>query len=424
VTRRGTPRVEGYAILAAVGVVAALALHRPELAALAAPFALLLALGIGLSREPSLDASVVLSAQRALEGEEVELELALASATGVERLELALDLPSGVALVDGDAAVAVRLASGEERDLRYGLLASRWGVYDVGAVALRAVDRIGLVVWERRLTEPCLLKAYPRPEPVGQMFSAVELQASSGNEVARAAGDGIEYADLRDFVPGDRVRAINWRASARRGQLVVNERHPERNTDVVLLVDSFVDLALRDRSTLDDAVRAAAALAERFLARRDRVGVVGFGGSLRWLRPGMGATQRYRLVETLLETRVEATYAVRDVNLVPARILPSKALVVALTPLVDPRFGTALEDLRARRFDLVVVEIDPTGLVPRGGSRLDALAFRLWLLERELIRSRLERVGVAVARWGDDVSLEAALGGVRTYRRYVRAARV
>jgi uncharacterized protein (DUF58 family) len=424
VTRRGTPRVEGYAILAAVGVVAALALHRPELAALAAPFALLLALGTGLSREPSLDASVGLSAERALEGEEVELELALASATGVERLELALDLPSGVALVEGDPAVAVRLASGEERDLRYGLLASRWGVYDVGAVALRAVDRLGLVVWERRLAEPCLLKAYPRPEPVGQMFSAVELQASSGNEVARAAGDGIEYADLRDFVPGDRVRAINWRASARRGQLVVNERHPERNTDVVLLVDSFVDLALRDRSTLDDAVRAAAALAERFLARRDRVGVVGFGGSLRWLRPGMGATQRYRLVETLLETRVEASYAVRDVNLVPARILPSKALVVALTPLVDPRFGTALADLRARRFDLVVVEIDPTGLVAHGGGRLDALAFRLWLLERELIRSRLERVGVAVARWGDDVSLEAALEGVRTYRRYVRAARV
>jgi uncharacterized protein (DUF58 family) len=258
---------------------------------------------------------------------------------------------------------------------------------------------------------------------VGQLFSAVELQASSGNEVARVAGDGIEYADLRDFVPGDRVRSINWRASARRSRLVVNERHPERNTDVVLLVDSFVDLALDDRSTLDDAVRAAAMLAERFLARRDRVGLVGFGGAMRWLRPGMGATQRYRLVETLLETRVEATYAVRDVNLVPARILPPKALVVALTPLVDPRFGAAVEDLRARRFDLVVVEIDPAGLAPRGGGRVDALAFRLWLLEREVLRTRLERVGVAVARWGDDVSLDAALEGVRTFRRYARPAR-
>src|SRR4029078_7562865 len=84
--------------------------------------------------------------------------------------------------------------------------------------------------------------------------------------------------DLRDFVPGDRVRSINWRASARRQGLVVNERHPERNPDVVILVDSFVDLVAGDRSTLDDTVRAAATLASRYLERRDRVGLVGYGG--------------------------------------------------------------------------------------------------------------------------------------------------
>jgi uncharacterized protein (DUF58 family) len=423
VTRRGSPRVEGYALLAAVGVVAALALRRPELAAVAAPFALLLALGTGLSREPRIDASLAVSASRALEHDEVEAELAVRSATGVDLLEIALDLPRHVEVADGDDACALRLVPGEERVLRFVLHPTRWGAYDVGAVALRAVDRLGLVLWEHRLSSPTPLTVYPRPESVGRLFSAVELQASSGNEVARVAGDGIEYADLRDFVPGDRVRSINWRASARRSRLVVNERHPERNTDVVLLVDSFVDLAFGGRSTLDDAVRAAATLAERFLARRDRVGLVGFGGVMRWLRPGMGSTQRYRLVETLLETRVETTYAVRDVNVVPARILPPKALVVALTPLVDPRFATAVEDLRARRFDLVVVEIDPARLVPHGRGRSDELAFRLWLLERDVTRIRLERVGIGVARWGDDGSLDAALEGVRTYRRYARTAR-
>ena len=422
-TRRGTPRVEGYAILAAVGVVAALAVRRPELAVVAAPFALLLVAGTGLAREPDIEADHSLDAPRALEGDEVGVTVTVRSKTGVGRLEVALDLPARVDVEGGQDAVAVRLAAGEERNLPFVLRPRRWGVYDLGAVALRAVDRLGLVVWEQRLGEPALLKVYPRPEQLGRVFSAVELQASSGNEVARVAGDGIEYADLRDFVPGDRVRSINWRASARRGQLVVNERHPERNTDVVLLVDSFVDLALGDRSTLDEAVRAAATLAERFLARRDRVGLVGFGGAMHWLRPGMGATQRYRLVETLLETRVETTYAVRDVNLVPARILPPKALVVALTPLVDPRFAVAVEDLRARRFDLVVVEVDPAGIAPHGGSRIAQLAFRLWLVEREVTRIRLERVGVGVARWGDGVSLDAALEGVTTYRRYARAVR-
>ncbi len=117
--------------------------------------------------------------------------------------------------------------------------------------------------------------------------------------------------------------------------LVVNERHPERNTDVVLFVDSFADVRRGDRSTLDDAVRATATLASRYLERRDRVGLVTFGGVLRWLQPGMGLAQRFRLVDTLLETGVEPTYTWRDVSVIPARILPPKALVLAITPLVD-----------------------------------------------------------------------------------------
>jgi hypothetical protein len=52
------------------------------------------------------------------------------------------------------------------------------------------------------------------------------------------------------------------------------------------------------------------------------------------------------------------------------------------------------------------------------------LAYRLWVLERELLRSRLERLGIAVGRWGDDEALEEALEKVRTYRRYARFARV
>jgi hypothetical protein len=137
----------------------------------------------------------------------------------------------------------------------------------------------------------------------------------------------------------------------------------------------------------------------------------------------MGLGQRYRLIETMLETGVEPTYTWRDVNMIPARILPPKALVVALTPLVDPRFVAALEDLRARGFDLVVVEVDALSLVEPGRSEIEVLAHRLWLLEHEVLRSRLERLGIGVARWGDDVSLEAALEEVRTYRRYARVAR-
>ncbi|MBA3380952.1 MAG: DUF58 domain-containing protein [Actinobacteria bacterium] len=422
-TRRSSPRLEGYAILAAIGLVAALGLRRPELAIAAAPFALVLAIGLQLAREPRLDLRFTLAGERTVESADVDAEIVVRSEESVDRLELLLELPKGVE-IEGNDAMALRLRAGEEQTIPVRLSCSRWGVYEVGTIEARARDPFRLVVWEDRLQRAHELKAYPLSETLTRVLDAAETQAFTGSAVARVKGDGIEYADIRDYVPGDRLRSINWRASARRTGLVVNERHPERNTDVVLFVDSFADLRDRNRSTLDDAVRASAMLATRYLERRDRVGLVSFGGVLRWLPPGMGSSQRFRLIETLLETGVAPTYVWRDVDLIPARILPPKALVIALTPLVDPRFATTLQNLRARGFDLVVVEIDPIGLVQAGRSELERLAYRLWLLDREVLRSRLERLGIGIARWGNGVALESALEEVRTYRRYARVARV
>jgi len=411
-------------VLAAAGLVGALALRRPELAIAAAPFALLLVLGTMTAAPPSIDVELELERDRTLEGAEVAATLRVTSERAIDRLEVLLELPAEVEVVDGDAALALRVRRHDVREVPIRLRCTRWGVHEVGRIRARARDRLRVVVWDGQFARPTSLKAYPRPETISAILAPVETQAFTGSEVARVKGEGIEYADIRDFVPGDRLRAINWRASARRGSLVVNERHPERNTDVVLFLDSFVELRAGGRSTLDDAVRAAATIATRYLERRDRVGLVAFGGLLKWLEPGMGTTQRYRLIETLLETDVAPTYTWRDVNLIPAGILPPKALVVALTPLVDARFVTTLENLRARGFDLVVVEIDPVQLVRPGRAEVESLAYRLWLLERVALRGRLTRLGIGVARWSDTTSLEEALEGVRTYRRHARLARV
>jgi uncharacterized protein (DUF58 family) len=415
--------MEGYAVVAAVGFVAGLALRRPELATAASAFALVLAVGTWLARDPSVSISLMLETDRTLEETDVGAEIAIHSETPVDRLEILLDVPEAVVVAPANA-IAVRLAAGEERAITLRLRCSRWGAFDVGEIEIRARDALRLVVWQQRIPPAHRLRIYPKPETVRRLFTPIEPLPSTGSEVARQKGDGIEYADIRDYVPGDRLRSINWRASARRNALVVNEQHPERNADIVLFVDSFTDLRGRDHGTLDDAVRAAATLATRYLARRDRVGLVSFGGLLRWLRPGMGVVQLFRLIETLLETDVQPTYTWRNLGVIPARILPSKALVVALSPLVDPRFVVALEDLRARGYDLAVVEIDPIDSVEAGRSAVEMLAYRLWLLEREALRSRLERLGIAVGRWGNDQALEKALEEMRTYRRYARLERV
>ncbi|HEX4930695.1 MAG TPA: DUF58 domain-containing protein [Gaiellaceae bacterium] len=412
-----------YAGLAALFLFAALATRRPELAVVAAPFALLPALGLALARPPAVRLWFTVERPTALEQDELELELVVASERPVERLELLLVLPEGLEIVSGGPALSLRLGWEEERTIALRLRCVRWGNYNLGEIRLRARDRLGLLTWESRLDRRTRLRVYPLPETLRAIVAPVSTQPFAGNQVARQKGEGLEFADLREFAAGDRVRSINWRASARRNELVVNERHPERNADVILFLDTFADARAGGRSTLDLAVRATATLASRYLERRDRVGLVSFGGILRWLTPGTGTSQRYRIVDALLESEIVFNYAWKDVSVIPSRTLPPQALVVAISPLLDDRAVEALADLRARRYDLAIVEVDPAGFATPGESESDRLAHRLWLLRREEIRARYERLGVAVATWSDDEPLDSVLEGVRAFRRHARLAR-
>src|SRR5205814_8610579 len=186
-------------------------------------------------------------------------------------------------------------------------------------------------------------------------------------------------------------------------ELWVSESHPERNADVVLFVDSFAEARHGESGTLDLAVRATATLADAYIRRRDRVGLISFGGILRWLVPGMGTVQLYKIVDALLDTQVILSYYWSDLDRIPRRTLPPRALVIALSPLLDARSVDALLDLRARGHDLCVVDVSPVPFARRAAGGVDAIAYDVWILRRDALRHRLQRAGVAVAEWRDDV---------------------
>jgi len=245
----------------------------------------------------------------------------------------------------------------------------------------------------------------------------------TGNQVARNKGDGIEFADLRQYEHGDALRRINWRASARRGELWVNEMHPERNTDVIVFLDTFVEAREKEESTLDVAVRAAATLAYRYLDRKDRVGLISYGGYLNWLLPSTGLVQLYRIVDSLLDTEIILSYAWKSVDVIPSHTLPPKALIFAVTPLLDERAVTTLLDLRARGFDVVVLEVSPVAFASAAEGEREELAYRLWRLKRDALRARYRRFGVPIVEWNDEQPLEGALAEVGAFRRQARYSR-
>jgi uncharacterized protein (DUF58 family) len=424
VTRYASPKLGSYSALSALGLLTALVVGRPELVALTAPFLLALAVGLALATPPQLEVAVELADERVLEGDEVGASIVVSSATPVDRLDLYLRLPPGVELADGGNPVALRLAAGERRELEFTLRAARWGGHVLGPAYARARDPLGFLVWETTAPTRPELRTYPREEVLRRIVQPRETQLFSGNEVARRKGEGIEFADIRLWAAGDPLKRVNWRASARRGELWVNESHPERNTDVILFVDSFAEARRGDAGTLDLAVRATAALADAYVRRRDRVGLIAFGGILRWLTPGMGLVQLYRVIDALLDTQIVLSYYWKEIDVIPPRTLPPNALVIALSPLLDARSVGALLDLRARGYDLAVVDVSPVPFTTRPSGGIDEVAYDIWTLRRDALRHRLQRAGVAVVEWRDGTPLEAVLEEVRAYRRHARHARV
>jgi uncharacterized protein (DUF58 family) len=423
VTRRASSRLRAYLVLGAGGLMLGAFVGRPEPVLLVAPLLIAAALALVVVRDPDVSIGVTLGADRVLEGQDVALDVRLDAPRPVRWLEIAVGLPPGLVPLGGSRVVGLRLDPGVDRRLPIGVSARRWGVYRIEEVVVRVRDRFGFFAYETSLDAGLNLRVFPRPAALRRAIRPAETQVFAGDEVARRRGDGIEFADIRPYAPGDQIRSVNWRLSSRRPELHVNLLHPERSTDVVLLLDTFTDVPGRDeQSSLATAVRGANGIADHYLRRRDRVGLIAFGGSIRWLVPAMGLGQGYRIVEALLDARVAMSMVWMGVDVIPPRTLPPKALVVALTPLLDDRSIEALLDLRGRGFDLAIIELAPEAYIAAPADPFAASARRLWRMQRELLRDRFRRLGVPVATWAPSEPLDAVLEEVRAFRRNVRRA--
>lgn len=412
-----SPKLAAYAALGSAGILVALVWGYPEAAAFALPFIVAVLAALALAERPRLTAAVHVDRDRLLEGEAINVSVELRSESTIPWLQLAWPLPSAITVAGGGDVVGLSLPAGSPTLVETTMKTVRWGVVPLPRLLIRAHDELGFFRFEGAVEPDRVLRIYPRPETLQRAASAAETQMFGGNELSRGAGDGTEFADTRPYLPGDRPRRINWRLSTRTGSLHINEMHPERNTDVVIFLDLFTDIRNGDEGTLDYAVRAASSLAEYYLNRRDRVGVIGFGGILRWLLPAMGTRQVYRIVDSLIDSEVIVSHVWRGIDVIPPRTLPPKSLIVALTPLIDPRVVDSLIDLRARGFDLIVVEVTAEPFVVPGGHEAAQLAKRLWQLDRNATRLRYRSLGVPIVEWRPGESLAGPMAEARAFGR-------
>ena len=422
---RPSSKLVAYAVIGTLFLTVGVALSRVEASEIGVVFIAAAVIGLALSRQPTLQLTAHLAEETVLEGAPATVEFDLDSPSGVPWLELALTAPPGLRPVGGRTRRdAIAVARGRSRHLEVRLDSRRWGNYRLGPLTAVARDATGFFAYETSASEQLTLRVFPREETLVRAIRPAETQLYSGDEVSKRKAEGIEFASVRPFEPGDQVRRINWPVSTRLQKLHINELHPERNADVIVFLDSFSEVAGGEDSTLLMAVRAAATIVRHYLRRRDRVGLVAFGGTLRWQVPQMGIRQAYRIIDALLSTDAALSYAWKGVEVIPSQTLPPKALVIAVSPLLDHRSIAALVELRGRGFDLVVVEVSPLPFLEEPRTEEERLAYSLFVMRREAARFDLWSQGIPVTEWVRGQPLVAALEEMERFRRHGRKLRI
>ena len=190
-TRRPSPKLAGFASVAAIFLVGALATGRPELVVMAAPFAVILVAGL-LTAQPPVWTTLSLDVERdrLVEDEAITLDVRFAAETDVERVEVVLPLPGGVAVEDGDTALAFHLPRGRSRNVTLRLRFPRWGVFELGDLYLRAHDRFDLFRYDDRLDARRPIRVFPRTETLRALVRPARGQPHVVERLRRAAAAG------------------------------------------------------------------------------------------------------------------------------------------------------------------------------------------------------------------------------------------
>ncbi|SCL27789.1 Uncharacterized conserved protein, DUF58 family, contains vWF domain [Micromonospora nigra] len=425
-------------LLTGLLLVAAVLLGRVDLVVLAAPFAL--GTAYALRRRPAAPPQVWITAEEAhlVEGGEVTstvtvgnpdeltydavvLRARVSPWLRIERASLA-----GTALATGrpgdtgsvaDRPFVTSVAPATAVDLELAGTARRWGRHPVGPAGARVAAAQGLLVSRAVYAEQARTRVYPRTEP----FDAVEAMPRAAGLVgahhSRRPGEGGELAGVRVFAPGDRLRRVDWRVSLRTRQLHVAATLSDRDAEVVVLLDVLAEAGRSGgvdgaASVLDTTVRAAAAIAEHYLHRGDRVALLEYGPTARRLRPATGRRQYLTVLEWLLDVEARSSPHEPYDQVFGPQLLSADALVVVLTPLLDERSAQMLARLaRSGRF-VVAVDTLPVDLPAPKDRGWAEVAYRLWRLDRDTMVAQLREHGVPVVPWAGAGSLDQVLRDV------------
>ena len=388
-------------------LLAALIMRNAGLAWMALPF--LAYLGLGILQAPAV-ARIDVQAQRSVEKtadagvSSVRVSLTVSTrAPHLIHLSLADPLQPGLRITEGHLHMQAAIWAGRPATLQYTFQAGR-GSFTWKTVQVLVGDPFGLFETTLDLPAPARVSVLPelqkfRPFPLRPQHTL----PLSGSIPARLAGTGTEFWGVREYHPGDPLRRLDWRRTARHPrQFFTREFEQEQIADIGLVLDARqkTDLRLGENSLFEHSVRAAASLAEVFLRQGNRVSLLIYGRQVVSLFPGYGKTQLNRLQHALSQANTGTDGGMDNLQFIPLQMFSSHSLLLVLSPLAPNDWGL-FPRLRAFGYQALLISPDPVDYIQQmlPDDPPTRLAARLTQVERHMEIAKITRLGVPVIDW-------------------------
>lgn len=298
------------------------------------------------------------------------------------------------------------------QELSYELRGERRGQFVFGDLHARLEGRVGLGAALFTIPASAEVRVYPNLRGPRRYELAARLGTlhSVGVHSRRQHGGSGQFEELREYVPGDPFRALDWKASAKRRRPITRVLGREENQTVLLAIDAGRLMATRldEFTKLDHAINAALMLAWVALRAADRVGLLVFADQVSvFVPPSHGNAHYGRILDAVFAIEAKPTYVdfKRLAQFVRTRV-PRRALFVMFSDLLDDSQASPLvaaaPQLRGKHVPLCVTLSDPTALrLARAGVATSADAYRRAaaadvLAERAGAKLRLSKAGIGL----------------------------
>ena len=309
-------------------------------------------------------------------------------------------------------AISLTLPADSDATVSYAVTPKKRGNYKFGDINIRYLSSLKLFKRQARLPQSMMVKVYPNLLELKKYAILVRRGrfAEAGLKHSKMYGEGTEFESLRDYLPDDDYRRINWKAPARTGRPISEEYEYERSQNITIMLDCgrMMTAAIKNMSKLDYTINSALMLGYVGCAKGDNVGLIAFSDNIEaYIPPRRGKQQLYRIVESLydISPRMCQPDYEKAFTLVESR-LRKRSLVVVYTDLIDAEISKMLTSylplLRPHHLVLCIT-IRDTGLVGLANEIPDtiedvyqkAVAGQL-LMEQQSTINKLQQSGVLV----------------------------